>query len=50
MTIPGLLDVIKDAIHQLTKIEYSFENICCILATAPFVDSNYINEGLEKDY
>ena len=44
----GLLDVIKDAIDQLTKLGYNFENVCCMLATAPFIKSNYINEGLKR--
>ena len=44
----GLLDVIKDATHQLEKLEFRFKNVCCILATAPFIRSNYIKEGLEK--
>lgn len=44
----GLLDVVKDAIHQLTRLKFSFENVCCILATAPFIESDYIHKGLEK--
>lgn len=44
----GILDVIKDAIKQLSSIGYEFENVCCIFATAPFIESNYIHDGLRK--
>lgn len=44
----GILDVIKDAIEQLSSIGYEFENVCCIFATAPFIESNYIHDGLKK--
>jgi len=40
-------DVIKEVVQQYRKIGKSFENICCIYACAPFVNSTRIKESLQ---
>ncbi|GAA3566049.1 pseudaminic acid cytidylyltransferase [Snuella lapsa] len=43
-----LSDVIKEVILSYDKIGKKFENICCILPTAPFITSNAIIESFNK--
>lgn len=43
-----LADVIEEVIANYKKINLSFNSICCILPTAPFVTSNKITEAFNK--
>ena len=49
-----LADVIEEVIANYEKLSMSYDNICCILPTAPFVTSNKISEAyntlFEKNY
>ncbi|WP_281988307.1 pseudaminic acid cytidylyltransferase [Aquimarina aggregata] len=43
-----LSDVIKEVLNSYNALEKHYENICCILPTAPFVTSNSIIEGYKE--
>ncbi len=43
------LDVVKEVVSDYQKLENkSFENICCIYPTAPFIEINNLEEGYKK--
>jgi N-acylneuraminate cytidylyltransferase len=44
----GTMVVINHAIQYLLDLGYTFSNVCCIYATAPFVHARYLQEGYEK--
>jgi N-acylneuraminate cytidylyltransferase len=44
----GTNAVVKHAIQLLLEQDQYFEYVCCIYATAPFVDPLYLNEGFSK--
>jgi N-acylneuraminate cytidylyltransferase len=41
------MDVIQEVINEYKKIGKTFENVCCIYPTAPFVSSKRLVEGYE---
>jgi pseudaminic acid cytidylyltransferase len=43
-----LADVIEEVVEKYSKKDINFDNICCVLATAPFVTPNTISEAYEK--
>tara|TARA_B110000093_G_C12938745_1_gene397059 strand:+ start:959 stop:1663 length:705 start_codon:yes stop_codon:yes gene_type:complete len=43
-----LADVIEEVVENYKKKSINFDNICCILATAPFITSNKIIEAHTK--
>lgn len=43
-----LADVLIEVVDQYKKAEKSFENICCILPTAPLISANRIKEAFIK--
>jgi pseudaminic acid cytidylyltransferase len=43
-----LADVIEEVVENYKKKSINFDNICCILPTAPFVTSNTIIEAYKK--
>ena len=44
----GTLPVIKNAINWLEKNNEKVDFICCLYPTAPFIEVNYLKEGLKK--
>ncbi len=40
--------VIKDAITQLEILGYSYDNVCCLYATAPLIDKNILKQAYDK--
>jgi pseudaminic acid cytidylyltransferase len=44
----GTVPVIKHAVESLIELGAEFSNVCCIYATAPFVNSGDLDEGLRK--
>ena len=44
----GTIPVVKHAINWLNKNFANVENVCCIYATAPFVEKKYLLEGFEE--
>ena len=44
----GTVPVIKHAVQSLIEQGANFSNVCCIYATAPFVNSDDLDEGLRK--
>lgn len=44
----GLTDVILEVVSQYEKSGKKFDNICCILPTAPFVTAEKLNEAMQK--
>jgi len=44
----GLLPVIKNAIDWLDSNNSKLQNICCISATAPLIQKNFIQESYEQ--
>jgi len=44
----GTFPVIKHAIEWLESKNNSIENVCCLYATAPFIQSNIISEAYQK--
>ena len=44
----GTIPVIKHAINFLNKNSSKVENVCCIYATAPFVEEKYLLEGFKE--
>jgi N-acylneuraminate cytidylyltransferase len=43
----GTIEVIQHAITWLQEHEYQPEYVCCIYATAPFLQSQYLQQGLK---
>lgn len=41
----GTTPIIKHAIHWLLENEYSFDHVCCIYATTPFLQPRYLIEA-----
>ena len=44
----GTNDVVKHAINQLAGQSIKIDYICCIYATAPFVEQKYLKKGFKK--
>ena len=44
----GVSDVIVHSIEWLELNKYEIQNVCCIYATAPFIDKNDIKNGFNK--
>lgn len=44
----GTSPVVRHAIDEMAKQGAKFENVCCIYATAPFMTSEFIQQGLES--
>lgn len=44
----GTLPVIKNAINWLERNNERVDFICCLYPTAPFIEVNYLEEGLKK--
>ena len=43
-----LADVVEEVVENYNKKNINFNNICCLLATAPFITSNKIIEAYNK--
>ena len=43
----GTIPVIAHAVQAVTREDYTPENICCIYATAPFVEASDLRRGFE---
>lgn len=43
-----LADVIEEVVHQYKKQGKTFENVCCILPTAPLISIQKLNEAFQK--
>lgn len=41
----GTIDVILEVIKKYNELELSFDNLCCLYPTAPFVTSERLNEA-----
>lgn len=46
--ISGLSDVVIEVLYGYEKNNIKFENVCCILATVPFLSVNSLNESYEQ--
>ena len=44
----GTNEVLKHAIHWLKENRYPPEYVCCIYATAPFIQVSYLKKGFDK--
>ena len=44
----GIADVLIEVIEKYSEKDKRFDNVCCILATAPFVEDNHIKEAYLK--
>jgi len=44
----GLADVIIEVLEEYKKAGIEFDNICCILATAPFISKNSLTQSYKK--
>lgn len=44
----GILEVVKHSISLLEKKKLKFNYVCCIFATAPFINKNLIKKSFEK--
>ncbi len=42
------VDVVLDMLKQLKREKFNYEYACCIYATAPFVQENFLKEGLRQ--
>ena len=43
----GTIAVVKHAIEWCLKHSYNLDSVCCLYATAPFVQTEYLQKGLE---
>lgn len=43
----GTIPVINHAVEQMSNSDLFFDSVCCLYATAPFVDPKSINDGLQ---
>ena len=44
----NLADVIIEVIENYKKQDVNFDNVCCILATAPFIDKDILSSSFNK--
>ena len=44
----GLTDVIIEVINEYKKQDQQFDHVCCLLATAPFVEAKHLQEAFKK--